>query len=282
MFDNVIKWTGTKRSLAKEITSYFPQEIDTYREPFIGSGAILRSVLENTDIFVNHYIAGDICQPLISLWIAIQKHPLKLARAYSKYWLLLQKDNSIYYKIRDEFNFEGQKDPSKFLFLLRTCFNGLVRFNSDGYFNTSFHVTRKGINPDTLRAIIVEWSKLIQPVEFRCQDYTETISYTSQDDFVFLDPPYVTDAAIYASDFSHKRLFKIIKNLNCNLALTFNGFRDKKYQGSNSNKKQVENLFDKTVLLGEYQSSFNKLKQSRVQVRESLYLKGENYAIQQR
>ena len=125
--DVLIKWTGTKRSQAKDIVQYFPKNINTYFESFAGSCSILWEVLNTSDIKVEYYICSDINENLINLWNNIKDNPYKLSSDYRNLWNDLnnknEKDrNNYWYKIRDQFN--KFKDPSIFLFLNRTCYNG--------------------------------------------------------------------------------------------------------------------------------------------------------------
>lgn len=83
MFEPVIKWSGSKRSQAECILSYFPDEIDTYYEPFCGGASILRRLL-NSDIKVNNYICSDINNDLINLWNIIINNPKQVIDYYKK------------------------------------------------------------------------------------------------------------------------------------------------------------------------------------------------------
>lgn len=70
----VIKWSGSKRSQASEIISYFPKVIDTYYEPFCGGASVFR-VLIDSDIKVNKYVISDLNSGLIDLWNKIKNSP---------------------------------------------------------------------------------------------------------------------------------------------------------------------------------------------------------------
>ena len=135
----VIKWSGSKRSQAQEIIKHFEQ-FDCYYEPFLGGGSVMYAVNSSSAI------CGDICEPLIGFWKMVQSSPREVISYYSEEWNRLQKDGyEVYYDIRSRFN--ADKSPLDLLFLSRTCVNGLIRFNSEGEFNNSFHHTRKGIDP---------------------------------------------------------------------------------------------------------------------------------------
>lgn len=134
-------------------------------------------------------VAGDIIPELIELWIAIKNNPKDISEEYRKRWLRLQSGGAdVYYEIRDSFN--KNKDINDFLFITRTCVNGMIRYNAQGEFNNSFHLSRPCINPDTLERIIFDWSLVIQKFNFLNKDYHETLESVKQGDFVFLDPPY--------------------------------------------------------------------------------------------
>lgn len=153
MFEPVIKWSGSKRSQADKIISYFPKEIDTYYEPFCGGASVLRRLL-SSDIKVKEYVSSDLNDDLIALWNEIIDHPEEVILHYKKLWSELNVDDDkerkkeYFYVIRDRYNKE--RNPLDFMFIMRTTTNGMPRYNKQGDFNNSFHVTRNGINPNTL------------------------------------------------------------------------------------------------------------------------------------
>ena len=159
MFEPVIKWSGSKRSQAENILTYFPREIDTYYEPFCGGASVLRRLLSG-DIKVNHYVCSDLNGGLINLWNEIINHPERVSSHYKELWNELNADNDKQRKkeyfamVRERYNKEH--NPLDFMFIMRTTTNGMPRYNRDGEFNNSFHVTRDGIIPDTLEKIIYE------------------------------------------------------------------------------------------------------------------------------
>ena len=156
-FQPAIKWSGSKRNQSEEIIKRFPQYIRTYYEPFIGGGSVLFQLM-NSDIKVDNYICSDINKDLINLWNMIKDNPSKLCESYKTLWRELNAISDIeekkkyYYEIREKFN--KLKNPEYFMFLSRTCANGLIRFNSKGEFNSAFNSYRPGINPTKLEKII--------------------------------------------------------------------------------------------------------------------------------
>lgn len=265
LFRPVIKWSGSKRSQAAEIVKYLPEKYDTYYEPFIGGGSMLYSITPAKAV------CGDICEPLIELWERIKTKPEELAEAYRVRWERLQKDGYlVYYEIRDEFN--KNKQPEDLLFLSRTCVNGLIRFNADGQFNNSLHHTRPGINPSSLKKIIIDWSKHIQGAIFQAKDYWETTIDAGENDLVYLDPPYFHTKGRYYGTIDYDKFLTYLVNLNkrgVKYMLSFDGTRGEE----NYTVDLPKELYKRHVMIPSGNSSFKKVmdKQS-LKVYESLYL----------
>ena len=200
-FQPAIKWSGSKRSQAQNIVSFFPREIDTYYEPFCGGCSVLRTMFD-TDINVKKYVCSDINVTLISLWMLIKSNPKLVISEYRKLWEQLNsfedvnEQKKFYESIREKYN--RGKHPLDFMFLDRTCFNGLIRYNNNGEFNTPFHLNRGGIKPDTLEKIINEWSKLLNQhdVEFVISSYRWI--KPQENDFMYLDPTYAKTKVIWS------------------------------------------------------------------------------------
>lgn len=260
--DSVIKWSGSKRLVAFEIAKYFPERIETYYEPFLGSGAMLPYGAARA----KKIVASDLCAPLVNIWKNIRDDPRNLAECYRVHWQSLRdRGEEYYYTARDAFN-EGRADAGTFLFLTRTAVNGLVRFNRKGGFNASIHKGRPGIHPDSMSAILLEWSKVVKDVEFHACDYRAFSP--GPDDFVFCDPPYLGSKNRYFGNFDHKAFFEWLKTVPA-YALTFDGSR-----GSAKISKIERELYDKAVKLPKTQSPFDRYRQKRTEVTEMLYLKG--------
>ena len=261
----VIKWSGSKRSQAFEIVNKIPKH-NKYFEPFLGGGSIMYALNPS------NAICSDICEPLIKLWDVIKKDPIGLADYYREQWGRMQEEGyQVYYEIRDEFN--SSFSPYNLLFLSRTCVNGLIRFNSDGQFNNSLHYSRKGINPETLRKIILDWSSRIQTVTFKACDYKEATKEAGDGDFIYLDPPYFNTKGRYysLSTIDFDEFFDYLKELNnrgVKWALSFDG----KTTNKDYSVQLPENLFVNHYYLHAGKSAFKKVmdKQSNT-VYESLY-----------
>ena len=271
-FQPVIKWSGSKRSQSEEIIKRFPNEINTYYEPFIGGGSVLFQLM-NSSIKVNKYICSDINEDLINLWNMIKSNPEKLCNSYSKLWNELNSTSEIeerknyYYMIRKRFN--EFRNPEDFMFLSRTCANGLIRFNSKGDFNTPFHFSRPGINPVKLKEIIYEWSNLLNKydVTFICQDYRNINA--KEGDLIYLDPPYANIKGMYYGQIDYDKLWDFLYLQKSNYILSFDGITQNKDMTYNVPNK----IYDKHEYIYSGISGFGKIHRKKEYVKESLYIK---------
>ena len=188
-------------------------------EPFLGSAVVLLNVEPQ------RAIVGDSNPHIIEFYKSIQNETLNhesvrshLEREGAKLSLL---GEDHYYQIRNRFNEYG--DSHDFLFLNRSCFNGLVRFNKKGGFNTPF--CRK---PERFRAAYitkicnqVEWAadKIRgKDWEFICADWSVLMSSIRSHDFVYTDPPYVGRYTDYFNSWTENdasSLEKKLKTLPC-------------------------------------------------------------------
>ena len=274
MFEPAVKWSGSKRSQAEEIVKLFPQEIDTYYEPFCGGCSVLRRLL-SSDIKVNHYICSDLNGDLINLWNMIKNNPEYLSNHYEKLWSELNIDDykerkkRYFENVRERYNVEHKAED--FLFIMRTTTNGMPRYNKEGRFNNSFHITRNGIFPDKLRKVLLEWSELLNKynVEFKCCDYSEITS--NENDLLYLDPPYANTKGMYYGSLDLQKFFGWLEAQKGYYLLSFDG-----------KSGEVDNTYDlpsnlysehKYILSGN--SSFKRTigKSNDSIVYESLYLK---------
>jgi len=261
----LIKWSGSKRSQARKIVSYFPQKINTYFEPFLGGGSVLGTFSPPKAV------CGDICAPLIEIWNIAKTNPEYLSKEYEKRWLNLQQEGYLYYyKIRKSFN--KKQNPLDLLFISRTCVNGLIRFNRNGVFNNSFHHSRKGIQPSKFKKITYTWSKIIKNYKFLVKDYKELTERAGKRDFIYLDPPYFNTRGRYFGGIDFEKFLKFLEELNkrdIKFALSFDGKRGDKSFIINMPKC----IYKRHLLLHSGNASFNKLQNNKIEpVYESLYL----------
>lgn len=277
MYKPVIKWSGSKRPMANEIVGLFPKEIGTYYEPFCGGASVTACLLEKVEenkIRVGKIVCSDLNSDLIGLWNKIKESPSEVSSHYRKLWEELNGCNNgiaekkaYFEKVRNRFNEE--RNPLDFLFLSRTCTNGLIRYNRKGSFNTSFHITRNGINPHSLDAIIYDWYGMLNKhnVEFRCCSFEDI--HPKEGDVVFCDPPYANTKGMYFGGFDNKVLFKWLEGLPCKWLMTYDG-----RSGEKDNTYEVPTgLYKEHLYLKSGNSSLRRViaKENDTVVYESLY-----------
>ena len=188
----ILKWAGGKSALLSHIKKYI--NLDTLQghvlyEPFIGGGALA------FDLGYKYTTINDINTELVNLYKVIRDEPDKLI------WRLRghQEDHCAdhYYEVRawdreaDFASLPPVVRAARTIYLNKTCFNGLYRVNSKGYFNTPLGRTTSGKCPDIVQeAAIRELSEFLRGVRIREGDYAEAIRDLEPGDWVYLDPPY--------------------------------------------------------------------------------------------
>jgi DNA adenine methylase len=271
VIEPVIKWSGSKRFVAPELSRHIIKK-KRYIEPFIGGGSMMpfRKISKG--------VASDIIPELINLWKQIKINPKEVAMEYQIRWNRLQDEgHNVYYEIRDNFN--KTRNEFDFLFLTRTCVNGLIRYNSNGDFNNSMHNNRPGINPKRLTETILKWSSYIKDVEFLNCDYRETLLDANHHDFIFLDPPYGGTKGRYTkTEFVLADFYKELERLNsvgAKWILTFDGSA-----GSREYDFQLpKELFKHKTEIKTGNSPFTKLMKTNIDaVHESVYFNFESTA----
>lgn len=190
-------------------------------------------------------------------------------------WHELNKDDDkerkkqYFYSVRERFN--KYRNPLDFMFIMRTTTNGMPRYNKQGNFNNSFHITRNGIHPNKLKNILIQWSELLNlhDVQFICQDYR--MVKPKQDDFMYLDPPYANTKGMYYGALEYDELWDWLRKCECGYILSFNGV-----SGDVDNTYEVpKDIYDKHEYLLSGNSSFKRIigKSNDSIVYESLYIR---------
>lgn len=231
-----IPYQGSKRNLAADILRFFPHKIDRLIEPFAGSAAI--TIASAYYFKANKFIVNDINEPLINLWDKIVNEPQTIIRDYHHIWNnQLGNEEEFYYQIRDSFN--QTKEPKYLLFLLAKCVKAAVRYNAEGNFNQSPDKRRKGRLPENMRFDILNVSNLLKDkVTFHSVDYEKILDMATENDLVYMDPPYQGTAKNggfrYMEDLNHENfvisLYKLNKR-NIPFILSYDGRTDNKTYG---------------------------------------------------
>ena len=194
-----VKWAGGKSRLLNEIRKKYPDNIKKYCEPFVGGGAVLFDIL-NT-FHCDELLINDINADLINTYRQIQNNVENLIHCLESYQNMflkadIQERKLIFYKKRERFNclksyLTDKNDlerASLFIFLNKTCFNGLYRVNRKGMFNVPIGAYKNPVICDDENLHHV--SKALQNVIIRCGDYRQCYDFIDSNTFVYIDPPY--------------------------------------------------------------------------------------------
>lgn len=194
-----VKWAGGKRQLLPIINDNLPKELknkelNKYIEPFVGGGAVLFNIISQYKF--EQIIINDYNEDLMHLYNHIKNNKDKIInelKNLSDTYLSLNDDDrkNYYYKARELFNSEKSGTITKsvlFIFLNRTCFNGLYRVNSSGKFNVPYGSYK---NPTILDIDnIVKVSEALSNVTILNGDFSIIEKYVDEKTFVYFDPPY--------------------------------------------------------------------------------------------
>lgn len=196
-----LKWAGGKTQLIAEIEKLLPYEITnnkfTYIEPFVGSGAVLFWMLNN---FPNlkKAVINDINEDLINTYRTIASRPKELISILqilqNEFHGLEGKDEQkkeYYYQKRELYNTRKEEQSGQaalFIFLNRTCFNGLYRVNRKNEYNVPMGSYKKPTICDKENVLAV--SQALQKVEILCGDFEETVNHAESNTLFYFDPPY--------------------------------------------------------------------------------------------
>ncbi|MFN8575541.1 MAG: DNA adenine methylase [Candidatus Sericytochromatia bacterium] len=180
-----LKWVGGKRQLINEIDKLKPR-FTYYYEPFLGGGAVLFNLQPK------NAVVSDLNEELINVYNVIKDNSEELINDLKKH----KNESEYFYKIRAldrESNFKNLSNvekASRFIYLNKTCYNGLYRVNNSGEFNSPFG---KYVNPNIVNEITIKAvSNYLNTnkISIYNKDYYEILKEIKKDSFVYFDPPY--------------------------------------------------------------------------------------------
>lgn len=202
-----LKWAGGKTQLLDVIINELPEDIDktyTYVEPFVGAGTIFFYFLNKNKF--KKYIINDINTKLINVYEVIRdnielliENLNDIKEKYLSFEYLSKDREEMYYEVRNKFNSDSIdkiKLATYFIFINKTCFNGLYRENTKGYYNVPIgnYKNPQIFDEKHLRDI----SKLLNKKDKNGElivtilnlEYNELEQYINKNTFVYFDPPY--------------------------------------------------------------------------------------------
>ena len=177
-----LKWVGGKRWLSTNFQFPILPSFQRYFEPFLGGGAIFFSVKPQVAIL------SDINQELINAYIQIKINVDQIIDQLLKHQNLHCKEH--YYSIRNLICRDELESAVRFIYLNRTCWNGLYRVNRNGKFNVPIG-TKKSVSFENGQLEAAAEALIF--AEIRCSDFEDSIDMTDQGDFLFVDPPYTAN-----------------------------------------------------------------------------------------
>lgn len=187
-----LKWAGGKGQLLKQYEPFFPEmPLHGYYEPFLGSGAVFFH-LRGRKLFANYHLSESNPE-LINCYRVVRDHIEDLIALLAEHKAQHSKER--FYAVRDLdrtphwIDTPAVERAARMIYLNKTCFNGLWRVNSEGFFNVPIGNYKEPdiLNKERLRAA----SKALQGVALAVADFEIVLRRAGRGDFVYLDPPYV-------------------------------------------------------------------------------------------
>ena len=184
-----VKWAGGKGQLLKQFKPLFPKKFNRYIEPFVGSGAVFFYIIQNFKS--KETIISDINEELINAYQVIKTDVERLIvelKQHKEYHMVEGKKYYLTIRATNPNDLPVLEKAARFIYLNKTCFNGLYRVNSKGQFNVPMGSYK---NPDIVqeeRLRIV--SKLLKNVIIKARSFEKVLNFAKKGDFIYLDPPY--------------------------------------------------------------------------------------------
>lgn len=218
-----LKCQGIKSKLVPFIASSVSWDGEgTWIEPFLGSGVVAFNILPQRALLCDSNTHIVQLYQDIQSGVVTHENMRSFLELHSKE---LTKGADEYYKQRRN-HFNEHPNSFDFIFLNRSCFNGLMRFNKKGGFNVPFGKKPKRFSKAYITKICnqIKWLSLAMKDKdwtFLVQDWKETLEHVSPTDFIYLDPPYIGRHTDYYNQWDQKEadaLAEMVKQLACSFA----------------------------------------------------------------
>lgn len=177
-----LRWAGSKQRLLNILEPYLQKDFNNYHEPFLGGGNVyLNLISENKKSYLS-----DLNKDLVNCFSQIKTNVKAVIHELRRY----QNTKEEYLEERNHIYNCPIKNAAKFIYINRTCYNGIYRVNSQGLFNVPYGY-RENVDLITKNKLIEVSSRLRNATIFH-GDFTKSLRYIKKNDLVFLDPPYTT------------------------------------------------------------------------------------------
>lgn len=187
-----LRWAGSKQQLVGVMASHWTSEKVRYVEPFVGSARLFFALEPEKAIL------GDINADLMSMYEVVRKEPKQLCEQLHQW----ENSEEQYYAVRaiDPDTLPAIDRAARFIYLNRYCFNGLYRTNRAGQFNVPYGGLKSGTLPTVAELECA--SALLSRVTLKCGDFQNIVDDVTADDFVYLDPPFMTSGSRVFNEYS--------------------------------------------------------------------------------
>ncbi len=184
-----VKWAGGKGQLLKQLSPLFPKKFNRYLEPFVGSGAVFFYIVQKYQ--PEEIILSDVNQELIDTYEIIRDDVDRLIvelKQHKEYHMVEGKKYYLTIRSTDPNKLPKLERAARFIYLNKTCFNGLYRVNLKGVFNVPMGSYK---NPEIVQEKrLKKASELLQNVSLKVMSFEKITSLAKKNDFIYFDPPY--------------------------------------------------------------------------------------------
>lgn len=227
-----LKWPGGKRWFIEAHQNLLPKDFNRYFEPFLGSGAVFFYLKPA------HAIISDINPAIIDTYKAIRTNWKSVMRSLQYH----HRNHSLsyYYEIRDREDYDFIRKASRFIYLNRTCFNGIYRVNLDGKFNVPIG-TKTNVLLDSDNFEVV--SQLLKNTKLNSKDFAQNIGRAREGDFIFADPPYTVRHNLNGFVKYNEKLFSWDDQIRLSKVLNNAKERGVKIVMTNANHESIRDLY---------------------------------------
>ncbi len=232
-----VKWAGGKGQLLEQFEPLFPKKFNRYLEPFVGSGAVFFYIIQKFN--PSEIIISDINEELINAYETIRGDVERLIielKQHKEYHMVEGKKYYLTIRATNPKELPSLERAARFIYLNKTCFNGLYRVNSKGKFNVPMGSYKNPdiVQEDRLRLV----SELLKNVTIKVMSFEKVVNLANKGDFIYFDPPYYPlkkgkSFTTYTKDTfleeEQKQLAEVFKKLDDNGCLVMLSNSDTKF-----------------------------------------------------
>ncbi|MBY8823178.1 Dam family site-specific DNA-(adenine-N6)-methyltransferase [Sphingomonas colocasiae] len=228
-----LKWAGGKRWFADRCMHLVPETFERYIEPFLGSGAMFFALRPKQAIL------SDLNDDLINCYRAVRDAPMAIAEMLAAHHTDHSEDH--YYRVRADKPDDPVMRAAWFLYLNRTCWNGLYRVNRKNEFNVPIGTkTAVVLDSDNFAAS----GRILRGAELENRDFEQTLALAGDGDFVFVDPPYTVKHNLNGFVKYNDRIFSWADQVRLRDAVVEAAARGASVLVTNANHASIREIYD--------------------------------------